>query len=165
MKGIHTQASMSAMLKRAIQGVVKKAGLSQPRCRANVAAGPKRYSISDLPIIQLTAPLRFRPVTPGDPSVANLVVRCEGVFLTRATTMSATDPLIARAAVARLELDGCTLDPGGSSMMSLADTRDPYLIRYTRSGEVIANHALATGGTDRRIDAITGLLLAPVTTG
>ena len=55
MKGIETQASIAMMLMRAIQGSVKKAGLSQPRQRASFAAGPKRYSIIDLPIIQLTA--------------------------------------------------------------------------------------------------------------
>jgi hypothetical protein len=43
------------MLVRAIHGVVKKAGESHPSSRASVAAGPKRNSISDLPIIQLTA--------------------------------------------------------------------------------------------------------------
>src|SRR5688572_10249578 len=54
MKGIHTQASIRAMLSLAIHGVVKKAGSSQPRCRASVETGPYRNSISDLPIIQLT---------------------------------------------------------------------------------------------------------------
>ena len=54
-KGIDTQASIAMMLSRAIHGEAKKAGLSQPRCRASVAAGPKRYSMIDLPIIQLTA--------------------------------------------------------------------------------------------------------------
>ena len=54
-KGIETQASIASMLKRATQGNAKNAGLSHPRSRASVAAGPKRYSISDLPIIQLTA--------------------------------------------------------------------------------------------------------------
>src|ERR1700731_4497982 len=54
-KGIETQASIASMLKRAIQGDAKNAGFSQPRCRASVAAGPKRYSMGDLPIIQLTA--------------------------------------------------------------------------------------------------------------
>jgi len=34
---------------------VKKAGFSQPIYLAKVAAGPKRFSMSDLPIIQLTA--------------------------------------------------------------------------------------------------------------
>src|SRR5260221_6436576 len=55
MKGIRTQASMAVMLPRATHGEAKKAGLSQPRWRASVAAGPKRYSTIDLPIIQLTA--------------------------------------------------------------------------------------------------------------
>src|SRR6266403_4800129 len=54
-KGIETQASIASMLKRAIQGDAKNAGSSHPRWRASVAAGPKRYSMSDLPIIQLTA--------------------------------------------------------------------------------------------------------------
>ena len=41
MKGIETQASSASMLKRAIQGEAKKAGLSQPRCRARVDSGPE----------------------------------------------------------------------------------------------------------------------------
>src|SRR5215510_14137047 len=53
MKGIHTQASMIAMEILAIQGVVKNAGLSQPRYRARLATGPYWYSANDLPIIQL----------------------------------------------------------------------------------------------------------------
>src|SRR6266404_3069894 len=55
MKGIETQASIASMLNRAAQGEAKNAGLSHPRLRASVAAGPKRYSMRDLPIIQLTA--------------------------------------------------------------------------------------------------------------
>ena len=54
-KGILTQASIAMMVRRATQGVAKKAGLSQPSQRASAAAGPKRYSRIDLPIIQLTA--------------------------------------------------------------------------------------------------------------
>src|SRR6516165_6211721 len=53
MNGMDTQASIASMLTRAIQGCAKNAGLSHPSARASVAAGPKRYSISDLPIIQL----------------------------------------------------------------------------------------------------------------
>ena len=53
--GMKVQASITMMLRRAISGDVKNAGLSQPSWRAKVAAGPKRFSISDLPIIQLTA--------------------------------------------------------------------------------------------------------------
>src|ERR1700756_2177265 len=55
MNGIQTHESIAMMLMREIQGVAKKAGLPQPRCRASVAIGPKRYSMIDLPIIQLTA--------------------------------------------------------------------------------------------------------------
>ena len=46
---------MIAMLVLAIQGEVKKAGFSQPINLAKVATGPKRFSMIDLPIIQLTA--------------------------------------------------------------------------------------------------------------
>src|SRR5829696_5177201 len=55
MKGIETHASMAMIENIAIQGEAKKAGLSHPMKRAKVAAGPKRYSMIDLPIIQLTA--------------------------------------------------------------------------------------------------------------
>src|SRR5450631_1077057 len=40
MKGIETQASIASMLNRAAQGESKNAGLSHPRLRASVAAGP-----------------------------------------------------------------------------------------------------------------------------
>jgi hypothetical protein len=45
--------------------------------------------------------------------MARLNVRLEGVYLARADGFAAGDPLIARAAVNRLELMNCTLDPGG----------------------------------------------------
>jgi hypothetical protein len=93
-----------------IPGSIVEGGASTLRLSHSLVI---RASGDQRPIIQLTAPLRFRPVTPGDPSVANLVVRFDGIFLTRAATMGAIDPLIARAAVARVEFEGCTLDPGG----------------------------------------------------
>lgn len=65
------------------------------------------------PLIRLAAPLAFRPTDPAAQSVAALAVRLEGIFLTRGPALPPTEPLIARAAVARLEMDGCTLDPGG----------------------------------------------------
>ena len=55
MNGIHTHASMAMMVVLAIHGSVKKAGFSHPSHLAKLARGPKRFSISDLPIIQLTA--------------------------------------------------------------------------------------------------------------
>ena len=56
MKGIETQASIALMREsrdpgRGEEGRVVPAELRAPAC----AAGPKRYSIIDLPIIQLTA--------------------------------------------------------------------------------------------------------------
>ena len=53
--GMNTQASITSIDSRAIQGSVKKAGFSQPRKRARRATGPKRFSMIDLPTIQLTA--------------------------------------------------------------------------------------------------------------
>ena len=55
MKGIQTQLSMAMMLVLATQGSLKNAGCSQPRNRAKAAKGPKRFSMIDLPTIQLTA--------------------------------------------------------------------------------------------------------------
>ena len=55
MNGMKVQASSTMIEMRAVIGLEKKAGFSQPRWRASVAAGPKRYSISDLPIIHDTA--------------------------------------------------------------------------------------------------------------
>ena len=77
------------------------------------------------PIVLLTAPLRFRPTTPGDPTVRDLTVRFEGIYLGRAPGFPAGEPLIARAAVARLELLGCTLDPGGHRRRDATFSRAP----------------------------------------
>jgi hypothetical protein len=93
-----------------------------------------RASSGQRPIVHLAAPLRFRPALPDAPSVPDLVVRLEGLFLARAAAMPPTEPLIARAAVARLEIDGCTLDPGGhrlrdggrAPLSPALDLRDGY---------------------------------------
>jgi hypothetical protein len=55
MKGIHTQASIMAIVVLASQGEVSSDGFSQPSQRSRLVTGPKRYSSIDLPIIQLTA--------------------------------------------------------------------------------------------------------------
>ncbi|HEY8613614.1 MAG TPA: phage tail protein, partial [Roseomonas sp.] len=93
-----------------------------------------RAASGQRPVIRLTAPLRFRPVDPGALGVENLVMRLEGLFLTREAALPATTPLIARAAVARLEIEGCTLDPGGhrlrdgsrAPLSPALDLRDGY---------------------------------------
>ena len=70
------------------------------------------------PIVLLARPLSLRPVsaaaaTPFDPQV-----RLEGLYLApdQAAPFPAGDALINRAAVARLEIVGCTLAPGGHSL-------------------------------------------------
>lgn len=75
------------------------------------------------PILRLRQPLRFRPVDviAADPAdqealeahIATLSVRLEGLYLTRHSDLALAEPLIARAAVGRLEVLSCTLDPGG----------------------------------------------------
>jgi hypothetical protein len=68
------------------------------------------------PIVLLAQPLAFRPVNAAAATITTPTVRLEGVYL-------ASDPasfppgaaLIDRVAVARLEVSGCTLAPGGHS--------------------------------------------------
>ncbi len=93
-----------------LPGSVTEGGLTSLRLGRSLVI---RASSGQRPVVRLEAPLGFRPTDPGDPSVAGLTVRLEGIFLTRGMGMADDEPLIARAAVARLELDGCTLDPGG----------------------------------------------------
>lgn len=86
------------------------------------------------PVIRLKTPMAFRPVevTAGagenqgdiDALVANLNVRLQGVYFTPDSL--AVTPLIARAAMARLEIAGCTLDPG--SFLQLDGTAAPAVI-------------------------------------
>lgn len=72
-----------------------------------------RAASGQRPVIRLANPLGFRPVDPGAPQVTALSVRLEGVFVTRGTGFPAGRALIERLAVARLECDDATLDPGG----------------------------------------------------
>jgi hypothetical protein len=84
-----------------------------------------RAASNQRPIIELIQPLRFRPANVASPTadpdeqrefdavMARLTVRLEGIYLARSEDFAANDPLIARAALNRLELINCTLDPGG----------------------------------------------------
>ncbi len=86
------------------------------------------------PLIRLKTPLAFRPaaVTASggasqasvDALVADLTVRLQGLYIT--ADSAAVAPLIARAAVAGLEVNGCTLDPG--SAQQLNGTPAPALV-------------------------------------
>ena len=68
------------------------------------------------PVIRLARPLRLRPTDPAAPVAQRLSLRLEGVFVTRAASFPAGQPLIARLALSRLECEGTTLDPGGHSL-------------------------------------------------
>jgi hypothetical protein len=66
------------------------------------------------PVLLLARPLNFRPVNAADANVAVPVVRLEGLYLAPdPLSFAAGAALIERAAVARLEIVGCTLAPGG----------------------------------------------------
>lgn len=67
-----------------------------------------RAADNERPVIKLAQPLRFRPqtITEGE----KLFVRLEGLHI---TGNNASTPLIARAALNKLEINHCTLDPGG----------------------------------------------------
>ena len=86
------------------------------------------------PVIRLKRPLAFRPVevtasgsesqSDVDALVAGLHVRLQGLYITQDS--APVTPLIARAAVERLEIAGSTLDPG--SYLQLDGTRTPAIV-------------------------------------
>ena len=93
------------------------------------------------PVIRLKTPLAFRPVevtasggesqSDIDALVATLNVRLQGLYLT--PDNAAVTPLLARAAVAHLEINGCTLDPG--SILHLNETRSAAITGAKLDGE------------------------------
>jgi len=101
------------------------------------------------PVLRLAAPLRFRPVAvfDADPVVQaqldarnrELTVVLEALYLTPGASMSASDPLLARAAVHALELKECTLDPGGQQLL------DPALLDTKKRAPSHLGARLATG--------------------
>ncbi len=70
------------------------------------------------PIVRLAQPLSLRPVSAAAPTPFEPRVRLEGLYLApdEAAPFPAGGALIDRAAVARLEIIGCTLAPGGHSL-------------------------------------------------
>jgi hypothetical protein len=67
------------------------------------------------PIIKLKQPLRVRPKNVA--AAGTLTMRLEGLYLTRDEVFPKDAPLIARAAINRLEIVDCTLDPGGQKLL------------------------------------------------
>jgi hypothetical protein len=70
------------------------------------------------PIVLLAQPLSLRPVSAGAGTPFEPQVRLEGLYLAPDATppFTAGQALIDRAAVARLEIIGCTLAPGGHTL-------------------------------------------------
>lgn len=75
------------------------------------------------PVVLLSRPLGFRPVDAASATTEAPAVRLEGIELARGPGFPAGSALIDRAALARLELIGCTLDPGGHALRD--DSRAP----------------------------------------
>lgn len=72
------------------------------------------------PLIRLARPLRFRPAVIGAGAAspqAVIDVRLQGIYLTRMATFPGGRALIEQAAVNSLVIDGCTLDPGGATVL------------------------------------------------
>ena len=89
-----------------------------------------RAASGERPVIRLKKPLAFRPhdvLSAGAPAVMDsLMVRLEGIYLTRdKAVFPANTPLIARAALHQLQIQDCTLDPGG--YIALNNIRTPIL--------------------------------------
>lgn len=102
-----------------------------------------RAAADQRPIIELAQPLRFRPLNVVSPAnnpqeqhdfnavMSTLVVRLEGLYVTRGAAFPPAsgahdDPLIARAALNKLEIINCTLDPG--SYKSIHGERQPGFV-------------------------------------
>jgi hypothetical protein len=69
------------------------------------------------PIVLLAQPLSFRPVAAAAATTETPLVRLEGLYLAPdPTAFPPSAALITRAAVARLEIIGCTLAPGGHAL-------------------------------------------------
>lgn len=93
-----------------------------------------RAADNQRPVIELARPLAFRPknITGADEDeqkefdavTDNLLVRLEGLYLARSLNFAGNQPLIARAALNKLEILNCTLDPGGFRRFN--GTRAPH---------------------------------------
>lgn len=98
------------------------------------------------PVVRLKKPLRFRPFNVA--AAGNLILRLDGLYLTRhPVDFPAGDALIMRAALDRLELVGCTLDPGGSLQLdgtehgTRSDIRNALALQGPKVGFSVAERA------------------------
>jgi hypothetical protein len=94
-----------------------------------------RAADNQRPIIELARPFAFRPtnvtgVNPAqqkqfDAVMETIFVRLEGLYLARNLGYAANLPLLSRAALNKIEILNCTLDPGGFAKFD--GTRSPLL--------------------------------------
>ena len=96
----------------AIAGTIKEDGGSNLQLNRSLII---QAADGQKPIIKLTQPLRVRPKNVT--AASNLTLRLEGLYLTRDESFPEDAPLIARAAINRLEIVDCTLDPGGQKFL------------------------------------------------
>jgi hypothetical protein len=89
-----------------------------------------RSADGERPLVSLRQPLRLRPSIlsgPGAVDAQLLGVTLEGLYISRGAGFAATDALVMQAALGRLDILGCTLDPGGGTVLdgSPSGTRAP----------------------------------------
>jgi hypothetical protein len=126
------------------------------------------------PVIELVQPLRFRPrnvVSPTnslpeqhdfDAVMSTLTVRLEGLYVTRGAAFPPAghdDPLIARAALNRLEVVNCTLDP--ASYTSIHGDRQPGFV----SIKLDDSYGFAKASEESAFNQIPELVLQRTITG
>jgi hypothetical protein len=103
-----------------------------------------RAKDGERPIVELARPLAFRPAkvlgaNPAeqlklDAQIEALFVQLAGLYLARGLNYGAGLPLVSRAALNKLEILSCTLDPGGfryfnglrAPLLPGIDLREPY---------------------------------------
>lgn len=135
------------------------------------------------PIVRLSAPLRVRALDAERAATTEL--RLHGLWLARGGDWTAGDPLIARADLGTLLLEGCTLDPGGAFAacagegrgaihpgLRLRDADTPLMLsqtevhlRATISGPLRIDHGHRLFLRDCIVDAGSGVNEDAVTAG
>lgn len=104
----------------AVAGAVNETGGPTLRLAQSLTV---RAADGKRPIVRLARPLRVRALDAA--RAGSIAVRLEGIYLARGAGWTAGNPLVARADVGSLVLDGCTLDPGGAFGTCDASGRAP----------------------------------------
>ncbi|HKC65231.1 MAG TPA: hypothetical protein VKB86_16435 [Pyrinomonadaceae bacterium] len=154
-----------------------------------------RAADNQRPIIELAQPLRFRPLKVVgstkqeqdnlNAAMSNLTVHLEGLYLTRGADFKTkpNTPLIARAALNKLEVFNCTLDPAGyatvdenrADLLTSINLDESYgftdsaeesafnqipeiILRRTITGQLLIDSVYRLDVTDSIIDAGQGVL-------